>query len=286
MNPYLEILRPANAMMAIIAVVLIAIIGYNYNTFLFSYYIPIGLGILAVFLATGAGNAINDYFDHEIDAINRPDRPIPSGRISLKNAKTYAVILFIIAIILGIAIGVIINNYLPLIIVLFNSILMYLYAYYFKSTVLFGNIIIAYLTASCFIFGGIIINLVEIAIYLGCFAFLMTLAREIVKDIEDIEGDAEGGATTLPIKYGTKLSSILSSIFILVPTIFSPVLYFIGIFNIFYLIPLAIAILIFLFASYRILGSQDSKTCGEVSKLIKIGMFISFVAFAIGSISF
>ena len=80
MNAYLEIIRPGNAVMGVIAVVLMAIIGENYNT-------PIILGGIAVFLAMGGGNVINDYFDHKIDAINKPNRPIPSGRISLKNAK-------------------------------------------------------------------------------------------------------------------------------------------------------------------------------------------------------
>ncbi len=77
MNAYLEILRPFNALMGVIAVLLVSIIGGN-----FTIYVPVACVI--VFIFTGAGNAINDYVDHKIDAINKPDRPIPSGRISLK----------------------------------------------------------------------------------------------------------------------------------------------------------------------------------------------------------
>ncbi|RAP54232.1 MAG: geranylgeranylglycerol-phosphate geranylgeranyltransferase, partial [Methanosphaera sp. rholeuAM130] len=90
MNSYIEILRPANAIMASIAVLLMAIISHTYN-------MEIALGALAVCIATGAGNTINDYYDYEIDKVNKPDRPIPSGRISLKNALHYSLILFTIA---------------------------------------------------------------------------------------------------------------------------------------------------------------------------------------------
>ncbi|MDR0901045.1 MAG: UbiA family prenyltransferase [Methanobrevibacter sp.] len=276
MNPYLEILRPGNAIMAVIAVILIAIIGKNYN-------IPIILGIIAVFLATGAGNAINDYFDYKIDAINKPNRPIPSGRISLKTARIYSIILFLIAIVIGFIISFFVNSYLPTIIVIFNSILMYYYAYSLKSSVLFGNMAIAFLTASCFIFAGTILDLINISLYLGFFAFSMTLAREIIKDMEDYKGDKLEGAKTLPIKYGMKISAILAAIFILLASLLSPILYLNGIFNVYYLIPLGIAILIFLIAAFKILSDQSSENSRFVSKLIKIGMLIAFIAFAIGS---
>ena len=71
MNPYIEILRPGNALMGAIAIILIAIIDKSFN-------IPLILAMLAVFFETAAGNVINDYFDYNIDLINKPERPIPS----------------------------------------------------------------------------------------------------------------------------------------------------------------------------------------------------------------
>ena len=85
MNPYIEILRPTNALMAFISVLLMAIIGHTYNY-------EIILGSLCVFIATGSGNTINDYYDYEIDRINAPNRPIPSGKIELKRALYYSLI--------------------------------------------------------------------------------------------------------------------------------------------------------------------------------------------------
>ena len=94
MNAYLEILRFGNAVMAAIAVILMMFVGHYYG-------LPIILCALIVFFATGAGNTINDVFDVKIDEVNKPHRPIPSGRISVENARNYAFFLFAVAIILN-----------------------------------------------------------------------------------------------------------------------------------------------------------------------------------------
>ena len=91
MNSYIEIIRPGNVVMAVIAVVLVAIVADSYT-------IPVLLGMLSVFFAISGGNVINDVFDYKIDSINRPDRPIPSGRISLENPRKYAYLLFILSV--------------------------------------------------------------------------------------------------------------------------------------------------------------------------------------------
>jgi len=283
MNAYLEIIRPQNAIMAVIAVVLVAIIAKKYD-------IPIILGAIAVFLATSGGNVINDYFDHKIDAINKPERPIPSGRISLKNAHIYASLLFIIAVILGISTSYLIDNFTPSLIVALSSLLMYYYAHTLKKVTLIGNIVVSFLTGLCFIFAGIILGayigsheIVITSAYLGFFAFLMTMAREIVKDMEDIEGDRAEEAKTFPIKYGLKKSSYLAGLLMILASVLSPLLYFNGIFSVYFMIILIIAIIIFFYGAYEILKNQSLQTCKKVSKLLKIGMLIVFIAFAIGS---
>lgn len=271
MNAYLEILRPFNAMMAVITIILMAVISgqFTFNVFL--------AGIV-VFIATGAGNAINDYFDHKIDAINRPERPIPSGRISLKTAGIYSLLLFVVAIIIGFIIGP-----LPGIIVVLSSLLMVYYAYSLKTKCLIGNLSISFLTGMSFVLGGVVVNELLISIYLGFFAFLMTMAREIVKDMEDMEGDKIEGASTLPIVYGKRVSSIIAAFFMILASLASPVLYFLGIFSILYLFILAVAIVIFLRSSVLILKDQSMENTKKISKQIKIGMAVVFLAFLIGA---
>nr|WP_319374315.1 UbiA family prenyltransferase [uncultured Methanobacterium sp.] len=271
MNPYLEILRPGNAIMAVIAIFLMAVISGKFT-------LEALMAAVVVFVVTGAGNSINDYFDHKIDAINKPERPIPSGRISLKTALIYSISLFALGIILAFLINILLG-----IIALLSSILMIFYARDLKTKCLIGNMSISFLTGLCFVFGGIAVNEILVSIYLGFFAFLMTMAREIVKDMEDVEGDKLEGAATLPIIHGMRISSILAAIFMILASLGSPLLYFIGIFSVFYLPVLFVAIIIFLYCAVSILKDQSTGNAGKVSKRIKLGMAITFVAFAVGS---
>ncbi len=280
MNPYVEIIRPGNVIMAIIAVVLVAILGKNIN-------IPIILAMLCVFFAMSAGNVINDYFDYKIDLINKPQRPIPSGRISLKGAKNYAYILFILAAIVGFIISYLVGTWIPCAIVIFSDIVLYLYAYKLKSTPLIGNLTVGFMTGLCFIFAGYTFNnplIIYESYLLAFFALIMTTAREITKDIEDMKGDEAEGAKTFPILYGSKIAAIIAIILIIIDCALCPLLYIYHIFNINYLAVVSIAVLIFLYGAI-LLRNQDSKTAAKVSKYLKIGMLIAFIAFAIGSFS-
>ncbi|MBI5459571.1 UbiA family prenyltransferase [Methanobacterium sp.] len=271
MNPYLEILRPGNAIMAVIAIFLMAVISGKFT-------LEALMAGVVVFIVTGAGNSINDYFDHKIDAINKPERPIPSGRISLKTALIYSIFLFVMGIIIAFSINLLLGM-----IAFLSSVLMIFYARDLKTKCLVGNMSISFLTGLCFVFGGIAVGQIVVSIYLGFFAFLMTMAREIVKDMEDVEGDKIEGAATLPILRGMRTSSILAAAFMILASIGSPLLYFMGIFSVFYLPVLFLAIIIFLYSATSILKDQSVENAKKVSKRIKLGMAITFVAFAVGS---
>jgi geranylgeranylglycerol-phosphate geranylgeranyltransferase len=280
MNPYIEILRPGNALMGAISIILVALIDKTIS-------IPVILAILAVFFETAAGNVINDYFDYKIDLINKPERPIPSGRISLKNGKNYAYLLFLAGTICGFLISYLTNNWIPFGIVILADIVLYLYAYKLKATPLIGNLAVGFMTGFGFVFGGFSINnptIIMTSIFLGFFAFVMTTAREIVKDIEDIEGDKADGAKTLPIMIGTKKPAILAAILIVIDSALCPLLYYYHIFGILYLVVIAIAVILFIYSAILILKSQDRVTASKVSKNLKIGMLIAFVAFVFGSL--
>ena len=197
----IRIIRPANA----------TISG---ATAILAYFIATGTLIpevlllaAAALLITGAGNTINDACDATIDAINRPDRPIPSGELSVKTAYLYAASLFM----LGLS-AAFFTNPLCLAIAIINSILLLLYASLLKGTILYGNIAVAYLSGSIFLFGGALAGVdgLIITIPLAGITLFGTLAREIVKDAEDIDGDAAGGATTLPMAIGISRSGTIA----------------------------------------------------------------------------
>lgn len=279
MNPYLEILRPGNALMGAISIILIAIIDKTIS-------IPIVLAMMTVFFETAAGNVINDYFDYNIDLINKPERPIPSGRISLENGKRYAYLLFAAGTVCGFLISYLTANWIPFIIVLIADVVLYLYAYKLKATPLIGNLAVGFMTGFGFVFGGFTINnpsIVMTSIFLGFFAFVMTTAREIIKDIEDIEGDRKDGARTLPILIGKKKPAILATILIIIDCALCPLLYIYHIFGVLYLVIIAVAVMIFIYSAILIMKSQEEPVAHKSSKLLKIGMLIAFLSFALGS---
>lgn len=281
MKAYLELMRYGNCIMAAIAATIGVFIAYNIlasnapDTVLFPFY-GSALVFLTVFLVTGAGNAINDYYDVEIDRINKPNRPIPSGRISIPAALYFSLALFAA----GTACAFLINVPCGLI-ALFNSLLLIYYASTLKRTALLGNLTVGYLTGSTFLFGGAVFferEGLESVFVLFLLATLATVAREIVKDIEDMDGDMKDGARTLPIVIGAGRSAYLAASIGLVAVLASPLPYLQSLMSVRYLFLVAVADLLFAVAVYRILGKGDPAGSSRMFKMAMAFALISFLA--------
>lgn len=153
---------------------------------------------LVVFLVTGGGNALNDYHDREIDRINKPSRPLPSGAIPARVALLLAWSLFVAGIVACVPLGP------PCVAVaVVNTGLLVAYARSSKRWGIGKNLVVAWLVGSLFLFTALAVGKADVLVVtLGACAFLATLAREIVKDIEDAEADRNGNARTLPLRIG------------------------------------------------------------------------------------
>ncbi|MBW6451884.1 MAG: UbiA family prenyltransferase [DPANN group archaeon] len=272
MNAYLEILRPVNGLLAGFGVIISMFIGLNgiiYSPLLFFAFI-------AIFFITSAGNVANDYFDCEVDRVNKKYRPIPSGRITLKNALIYMYALFAI----GIIASAFINMY-TLIFAIFSSLVLYEYNT-IKRNSPYGGIVIGILVASLFIFGGLAVGNVISLVFMGFLAGLCNIAREITKDIEDIEGD-RGRKQTLPLIYGAKATSYLASflLFVCIGLSLHPLIT--SMFGQYYFITIYIADTILLYSAARLIYNP-TKYASDVHQLEKIGMSMALLAFFVGII--
>ena len=289
MNAYLKILRPDEAFMMAMPVVIVAIVGHFFAA-------SVVLGTLVVFLMAGAGNVINDVFDYKIDAVNKPDRPIPSGKISLKNAKIYAGILYTVSAVISLVISYLINNFLFFVIIACSAVIIYAYSRYFKAMPLIGNIVVGGMIGFCFVVGGFIIlchtkdrEIFRVAVYIGLLAAVANVAREIIKDMEDVQGDRLGGARTFPVLYGKKASSVISILLLAVTVAVHVYLYTFGIFNIAYIVILVFAVLLYAYSAYALAASKfepAEATCTKVIRVLKIAMAFSLLAITIGSFDF
>lgn len=234
-----------------------------------------------VTLVTAAGNVINDYFDVEIDRVNRPDRPIPSGQVSLPAARAYAVTLFLSGIFISLF-----TNGLCIAIAVFNSLLLLIYAARLKRTLLLGNITVSYLAASMFLFGGALgglpglLHVMPFAIMI----FFAMVARELIKDGEDVEGDKASGAVTLPIQYGIKTTTFfaLSCAVLGIAASLLPYLWW-GFWYVYGILLVDGTILVACLKAVRCITPEALKA-SKASLLMKAGMFASLVIFALSAL--
>ncbi|MEM6337233.1 MAG: geranylgeranylglycerol-phosphate geranylgeranyltransferase [Bacteroidota bacterium] len=148
----------------------------------------------------GAGaNAINDVFDIEIDRINRPNRPLPAGTVSTRTA----LLVWGVTSALGVAAALTLSVAHVGIAVLSVG-LLYAYSAQLKRMPLWGNLAVAVTVGLAPVYGALAAGGLGLAWLASVFAFATTLIRELVKDLEDIDGDRVHGARTFPIVAGQK----------------------------------------------------------------------------------
>ncbi len=265
LGAYWRILRVSNGFLALFAVVVGAVVsGAGMDSFVFISYLA-----LSVFLISGAGIILNDYYDYENDKINAPDRPLPSGEISKKSALIYAAILFAA----GIALAGLVNIYVLALAVL-NTVLEFLYAWKLKPIAILGNTVDSWFAASSFLYGALITLDFEIVWLLIAMSFFANLGREIYGDIEDVAGDRKAGAKTLPILIGERNAALAGQTAIITAIVLSVLPYAYGYFGASYLVVIALADALFIASMF-----QDAHTN---QKTTKAAMLVALVAFLIG----
>ncbi len=193
----------------------------NFNFFLL---------VLSTVLIAAAGNVINDYFDLKIDRINKPEKIIVGRFIKRRVAMVLHIVLNSLGILIGIYVSYQTGIWKLALIHIFAVMSLWYYSTHFKHNIFTGNFIIAILAAII----PLIVGLYEIPLInyrygmilnefhsdfnfisywligYAIFAFLFTLAREITKDIADMEGDEHCGSYTIPIAYGMDVARYIS----------------------------------------------------------------------------
>jgi len=241
----------------------------------FNWKITLPALLAIIFIAAG-GNMINDSFDFFIDLVNRPDRPLPSGRFSRKNAKRLSFVLFFI--------GIFFSLFLPLlsiVIACFTVVLLIFYSYFFKRSGFLGNFFVSYMFASIFVAVAATTPNLMTGIFIGILAFFTSSAHEILKDMEDVRGDKIGGVKTLPINHGIKKTNFIVFSFLLIAILFTPIPYFLGLVSFYYLFVIFIADLVFVKVILSVLRSSYTNPTKNVN-LILFGVGIVFLAFFAG----
>ena len=235
----------------------------------------ISMGIVVLLMIIT--NLSNDILDIETDSINKPNRPLiasPSAISLFRNAILICVVsVFILSFFM---------NLLAQCIAIASIPFLMFYSKLFKALPLIGNIFVAFYLAMVFIFIEIAItNSVELMLIPSIFAFGISLIREIIKDIEDFNGDYASGIKTLPILIGINMSIAIANIIIIIFLFFCMIMM---ISYVYFYYALTLFLLVFMPLFYLIfflIKNPTSKSCADVSALLKkitiLGLIIIYI---------
>lgn len=237
------------------------------------------LASIAAFLICASGNIVNDIVDIDIDRVNRPDRVLVQGRLSMQFAIFISIVFNIIAVLCTVFL-----NLYSIGMAVLAICLLYLYNYKAKRIPVLGNLFIALLSGMVFLTGGLAVN-VELTLALpgpligAVFSILFHLVREIIKDTEDIEGDMSVGVKTLPQMIGERKSVIVAGIIFLLMTLttYYPILKgwygdWYKLITVYFVDLPILAFFIFLW------GNPTKKMLSITSIILKIGMGLGILA--------
>ena len=257
---------------------LVAVFGFAVAAFVAGVSISASNSLLLlaaaiVFLQTSAGNVLNDYFDYEIDKINRPNRSLPSGRANRNTAKLFGLLLF--------AVSIIMAFYLPqamLALALFNGLLSMAYSWRLKRTPA-GHFVVSWLTASLFIFAAFMSSLTLLIWIVASMVFCISMVREIAKGFEDFKGDARMDAATLEVILGKPTAHLFAITFAALGIILTFLPYGLGYFKSFYIVLIALADAAVLYSLYIM-----KEKAGAAQRILKYVMLLTLAAFIAGTI--
>ncbi|MGY5354346.1 UbiA family prenyltransferase [Wenyingzhuangia sp. IMCC45467] len=238
------------------------------------FTVPVIIYILCTFCFAAAGNIINDIFDIISDNINKPNKVIINKYISKQKAYVIYFVLNTLGLFLTLYGSYLLKDFNFILYGLIIITLLYIYSAYLKGTLIVGNIVIAFFTSLSLLFLLLIFNSstkqTNLILVLSLFAFLINWIREIIKDIEDINGDNNANLKTLPIIIGIKRTVKLSSVLTFITIICLAIVMFITdkISLKFYIFTTLILPLSYIFIILK--KSRKKNDFSNISKILKL----------------
>jgi geranylgeranylglycerol-phosphate geranylgeranyltransferase len=237
--------------------------------------------LLAIALMCLGGNVINDFFDIEIDRINRPDRPLPSGRVSRPAALVMALAAFLSGLTLSFFLGM-----MTFMVGVLAVLLLVIYAAWLKRVLIIGNVAVAFISALTFLYVGAVYKnpFHPLIVFPALFIFLFHFGREIIKDEIDMEGDSRLGARTIPIVFGRNRASVVAAIpfLMLIPLTIVPSI--LKIYDIFYLVLVIAAVdTVLVWVIVKLFSHPTDQTLKLINSVLKRDMLFGLIALNAGS---
>ena len=266
---YLKLFRIQNIAIAGLSVLLTAYLLDNYNVF------NITKCIMLIFFSMSFANTMNDIVDFKADHINQPNRVINQRFISINEAKMICYLLIICCFFLSF----LLNEIYPRVFFYIILLLLITYNVFFKKIAIIGNLLVAFLLASVFLFTELVLTGNIITMLMPSFlAFCLSFLRENLKDLHDFEGDCLLGMKTLPVICGIKKSSYLVSFFIFIVAILLIIPFIYKIYGLNYFISLILFIEIpMIYSLFLLLNFQTINIFKQLVHLYKLLTMLGLV---------
>jgi len=280
LNPrgLLDLIRPVNCVMIGFAVIVGAFVSKPSS----EPWLQLALGFFTGFFICAYSMSVNDIYDLEVDRVNRPDRPIPSGRISVSHASKVSLAM------LAAGLACAFLSFIPLavVIALAYAFLSWLYNARAKRTGLPGNLIVASSLAIPFIYGGAVSGGSiggSLLLMMALTAFFSGVGREVVKSMADVEGDAKREVNSIARTRGLGFASRIGALFFLLAVLTSWVPLITGLANQVYTYGVIIPDVIFAYLAVTIVLHYDSKSAYRVKRVALAGMTVGLLVFIGGA---
>ena len=234
---------------------------------------------MATWFITAAANAWNDYQDIEIDKINQPKRPLPSGTVSPRSVLIFAVVMTALSILLAAFI-----NLTSFVIALASAAMLYLYSWRLKSTVLMGNAIVATISAMSAIFGGIAAGNPRPTLWLAIIIASAIMGREVLKTLADYEGDLRQRCRTVATVWGRRAARIVFYILAAATLVVMMLPYMLDVYEPVYALIVALGVYPVLFyVLIRVTRDRTGPQLEKLSQLMKYDFMVWFLAVLLGA---
>ena len=265
--------RPLSTLTGVLAVLLG---GYVAGT---GEWGRIAVAALATLFVSAAANAWNDYRDIDIDRINQPQRPLPSGMVTPRAALYFSVTLAALSIVLAAFLGP-----LALAIAVASNVLLYVYSVWLKSTVLLGNATVALISAMSPVFGGVAAGNVRPSLWLGAIIFVGILGREVLKTLADYEGDRAHGVRTIATAIGPRAARTIFFCLLGATAIVMLAPYLAGHYERIYAWIVALGVFpVAVYVIIRVTRDRTGPQLERLSQILKYDFLIWFVAILLGA---
>ncbi len=239
----------------------------------------IALGFALGFFLSSSAMVFNDIFDLEVDRVNAPQRPLPSGMLTIPEAIVWGVCLGVVGLILAATITPI-----AFMLSLVLWVLGFLYNWRLKAAGLWGNLIVCINVAMTIIIGGVSVGgaASPMVWIFGAIVFFFDLAEEIAGDAMDIVGDLERGSKSIAILYGKQKALIVSGILFGVVIVLTFIPMLLGEINPGYWVPIALMDMVIVVFVYRLVKSKTPHEGRQAMRVMYLSATLGLAAFIVG----